>query len=264
MSSARWEIWELKVALNLYCKLPFGQYHSNNPEVIRIAGILKRTPSAVAIKLSNFARLDPTHRNCGVRGLSHGSQKDKTIWEQFQNNAEDFVFESEQILKELQAPNLLDKVLNELPSAEGKEQMVLARQRVNQQFFRMMILAGYRYRCSVCLLPEVRLLVASHIVPWAKNVKARMDPRNGIALCSLHDKALDSGLITIGDNYTLMLSPILEKHAKESAIECGFLAYKNTRIHLPDRFLPLLDYLKFHRDHIFLHSIKGSHLAQQE
>jgi len=47
------------LAINLYCKIPFGQMHSRNAGVIELAGLIGRSPSAVARKLGNFASFDP-------------------------------------------------------------------------------------------------------------------------------------------------------------------------------------------------------------
>jgi len=251
----RWEIWELKLALNLYCKLPFGQYHSHNPEVIKLAKILNRTPSAVAMKLCNFASLDKVHQKRGVKGLSHGSKNDILVWQQFHEDVEGFILESEKILQEHKGKSLIDEISNDLPHVDGLEREAIVRQRVNQQFFRRMVLASYRYRCAVCMLPIESLLVASHIVPWAVNKKIRMDPRNGIALCSLHDKAFDTGLITVDVRYYLRLSPVLDRFSKEPAIVHGFLPYKDNKILLPDRFLPLEGYLKYHFENVFVASV---------
>ena len=78
MSSGKeWRRAELIVAFNLYCKVPFGQLHKSNPLIIQLANKLGRTPSSVAMKLVNFASLDPTHKNRGVRGLSHASTSDR-------------------------------------------------------------------------------------------------------------------------------------------------------------------------------------------
>jgi hypothetical protein len=54
-----WTRNELIVAFNLYCKMRFGQLHRRNPQVIQLANQLGRTPSAVAMKLCNFAAFDP-------------------------------------------------------------------------------------------------------------------------------------------------------------------------------------------------------------
>lgn len=55
-----WTREELILAINLYCKLPFGRLHRSNPEVIHLANLIGRTPNSVAYKLVNFASLDPS------------------------------------------------------------------------------------------------------------------------------------------------------------------------------------------------------------
>jgi hypothetical protein len=62
MMRENWNREELIVAFNLYCKIPFERITSRNPEIINLAKIIGRTPSAVALKLVNFARLDPELR----------------------------------------------------------------------------------------------------------------------------------------------------------------------------------------------------------
>jgi putative restriction endonuclease len=46
------------IALNLYGKLPFGQFDKGNPVIIEVASRMGRTPSSLAMKLSNLASLD--------------------------------------------------------------------------------------------------------------------------------------------------------------------------------------------------------------
>ena len=46
-------------SLYLYHKLPFGQLHSRNPAIIALAEKLGRGANSVAMKLNNFASLDP-------------------------------------------------------------------------------------------------------------------------------------------------------------------------------------------------------------
>ena len=47
--------------------------HSNTPEIIELAGIIGRTLGSVAMRLSNFASLDPYHQDRGVKGLTGGA-----------------------------------------------------------------------------------------------------------------------------------------------------------------------------------------------
>ena len=81
-----WTKEELKLAINLYCKLPFGRLHKLNPEVIHVAKLIGRTPSSVAYKLVNFASLDPSLKARGIKGASNASKLDAEIWNEFFEN----------------------------------------------------------------------------------------------------------------------------------------------------------------------------------
>jgi hypothetical protein len=81
-----WTEDELKLALALYCQLPFGKMHSRNKDIISLATKIGRTPSAVAMKLVNFASLDPEIVNSGRVGLGNASAMDRLVWDKFQNN----------------------------------------------------------------------------------------------------------------------------------------------------------------------------------
>lgn len=75
---------------------------------------------------------------------------------------------------------------------------------------------------------------------------------NGLCLNALHDKAFDTGLITISpDDYTIKLSPILKSKTVTSSIEYNFIAFEHKTITLPDKFLPSKEFLDFHYHNIF-------------
>ena len=74
--------------------------HSRTPEIIHLANIIGRTPDAVAIRLTNFAHIDPYHQERGVKGMSGGRNQVEPIWNEFINNKEELIFESEKILAE--------------------------------------------------------------------------------------------------------------------------------------------------------------------
>ena len=86
--SKSWTRDELVVAFNLYCRIPFGRIHKNNPDIIKIAKSISRTPSAVAMKMVNFASLDSFHKKRNIKGLQHGSKQDEKICNKETNNIE--------------------------------------------------------------------------------------------------------------------------------------------------------------------------------
>jgi putative restriction endonuclease len=250
-----WSRNELIAAFNLYCKIPFSKIHYSHPQVVELARIIGRTPSSVALKLVNFARLDPKLQSRNVAGMSHGSKAEKEIWAEFYGNGnwEDLAYQSEAVLARLKGESIeqsagLDTAT--LPK-DGKMRQRMIKVRVNQNFFRSAVLAAYNSRCCITGLPVAELLVASHIIPWAKDEKNRMNPANALCLNLLHDKAFDRGLITISTDYRLKLSKILLMQKKNAAVQSLFLPYENQPIRLPNRFLPDTAFLEYHNNVIF-------------
>lgn len=248
MPRRNWNRHETLVAFNLYCHTPFGRLTSSNPEIMTVAKAIERTPSSVAMKCCNLAALDPSHQTRGVRGLSNAARLDAEIWEEFRSNPEQLAFAAELAYSEALATAPRVSELVEWEDIQGLDKTQLTKVRVNQQFFRAMILTGYRSQCAICLLPVPSLLVASHIVPWSVDKSLRMNPRNGICLCSLHDRALDHGLITIDGDHRISISNIFLKLANVEPVAACFLKYQHSQLHLPERWLPDPDLLAIHAD----------------
>lgn len=81
-----WTEEETCRVLELYQRLPFGKFHQTNPDVVALAEVLERSPSAVAMKLSNLASLDPAITSSGRKGLDGATQLDKKIWAEFNSH----------------------------------------------------------------------------------------------------------------------------------------------------------------------------------
>ena len=92
-----WTREELILTMNLYWKIEFSKYHKGNPEVIKLAGLIGRTQSAVALKLGNLASFDPSLQARGIRGARNASKLDREIWNEFYNHADILPFESEKL-----------------------------------------------------------------------------------------------------------------------------------------------------------------------
>ncbi|MDX5419147.1 MAG: HNH endonuclease [Hymenobacteraceae bacterium] len=250
-----WTRDELILAINLYCKLPFGKIHKNNPEIIHLANLIGRTPSSLSYKLVNFASLDPSLQERGIKGAQNVSKLDKQIWTEFYYNWDNISFESEKLKARferttVEAINNIDEA--ELPK-EGKVREQLVKVRVNQNFFRRTILAAYNSTCCITGLQSPSLLIAGHIVPWGLDENNRLNPRNGIAINALHDKAFEAGLITITPNYKIKVSSTLKNQKKqEGAMQEYFLKYDNQEIILPSKFLPDGEFLEYHNKQRFI------------
>lgn len=248
-----WTRDELILAVNLYCKLPFGRLHRLNPDVIKLAGLIGRTSNSVALKLVNFASLDPSLKARGIKGASNASNLDKSIWNEFFDNWDALPFESERLRANYE--NTTVEKLNyisedELPK-EGKTREQVVKVRVNQSFFRSLILSSYNNCCCITGIIQPELLIASHIRPWGLDEKNRLNPRNGMAINGLHDKAFENGLLTVTPDLKIKISPILLKQTKNEWVNNYFVQYHNKEIILPSRFLPDPEFLKYHNNERF-------------
>jgi putative restriction endonuclease len=247
LRATNWTRDQLLVCFNLYCRTPFGRLHKSNPDVIELACLIGRTPSAVAMKLVNFASFDPAHKQRDVKGLANASRQDRAIWDEFNQNPNALATESEEAAERFDVPRAVE-VIAELAIPEGPTERLLNRpMRLVQRFFRSAVLGMYGYSCSFCGLALPELLNASHIIPWNESEELRADPRNGLCLCALHDRAFDRRLIGVDADYQLVLSPRLKGKKVIALHQVAFLDLEGQKIHLPDKFLPYATSLEQHR-----------------
>jgi len=249
-----WTREELIVTLNLYLRLPFGKLHSRTKEIIDLANILGRTPGSVAMRLNNFASVDPYHINRGIKGLTGGRKQVEPIWEEFIGNKEELIFESEKILAKKENKTIevkYSKLLTGLENLVGETKLREVKTRVNQHIFRRIVLSNYFGQCAITGIKIHKLLVASHIIPWAENKEERMNPQNGLCLNGLHDKAFDAGLITITPDFKIKISSLIKKQMNDQTLKDYFFNYEDKTIILPSRFLPDKEFLKYHNNERF-------------
>lgn len=258
-----WTREHLLIALNLYCKLPFGKLSHTNPIIIETAKKMGRTPSSLSMKLCNFASFDPVLQARGIKGLTGASRQDRAMWDEFQANLPILGEESEELMHDLftkdetQEVDFLqrDKVRLErvwkapVGATESKATVKIRR---GQQFFRQSILTAYGVKCCISGINVPRLLVASHIRPWSDFPEDRLNPRNGLCLSTLHDAAFDAGLITLDEKFFIILSKRLKQYFPQPALEQNFARYEGDRISLPEKLAtPEASFLKHHRSNIF-------------
>ena len=253
ISRTPWSREELLVAFALYCRMPFGKISSRHPDIIRVAAAIGRTPAALSMKMGNIASLDPAITSTGRSGLRAASANDRAMWDEMTSDWENFAVESEQALMTIEVEA---KPVNEAPLPEygdiptGEDRVVQSKARIGQRFFRAAVLSAYNEQCCITGLAVPSLLVASHIVPWRLDPSNRTNPRNGLSLSVLHDKAFDSGLLTINDDMTVRIS---RKHAASAGdfFSAAIGSYNGRPIALPEKFAPHQDFLAYHREHIF-------------
>lgn len=250
-----WTREELILAFNLYLKIPFGKMHSTNKEVIHLANLIGRTPNSIALRLVNFASVDPVLKARGIKGMDGGKKIVQPIWDEFYHNQEELVFLSEQILAQKENTSIENKyqeLLFDIKDLKGETAIRQVKTRVNQSVFRQMVLANYSVKCAITGIDIPELLLASHIMPWSINEEHRLNPENGICLSALYDKAYDKGIIGITPNYEVIFSTSLKSKKETSFFKNNFAPIENLKISEPLKYLPKKEFLEFHLDTIFL------------
>lgn len=145
--------------------------------------------------------------------------------------------------KEEQQPKKISK------KQEEKNQEI-RKAREGQGKYREQLLEQCRF-CPVTMISDERLLIASHIKPWAASTDAeKIDPYNGYMLSPLFDKLFDRGFITFTEKRRIILSDFISPYTwKQIHITNGSFI----------KALPMddkrIEYLQFHHDSVF----KGSY-----
>lgn len=261
-SNGRWTPEQTKLAFELYCQTPFGRIDSRNKRIVELATLLGRTPSAVAMKCLNIASIDPLVAASGRAGLGNASSLDQETWDEFHADWERLTSECEQLRQHLLLASGQSQALPrgvddkfELTDFSGETRDAIVQQRVKQGFFRRAVLSSYRDRCCISGLSDKRLLVASHIVPWSADKANRLNPSNGLCLSVIHDKAFDSHLFTLSDDWQVVLSERI-KASKDTFLREVFWPIDGKQIEMPERFAPDPTFIAKHR-----HIMVSSYLA---
>ncbi len=129
------------------------------------------------------------------------------------------------------------------------ERLIIRQARDGQGKYREQLLEQCHF-CPFTMISDERLLIASHIKPWAASTDAeKIDPFNGYMLSPLFDKLFDRGFITFTEKRHVILSEFISPYTwKQIGIKND--AFINA--------LPMdekrIEYLKFHHESVF----KGS------
>lgn len=133
---------------------------------------------------------------------------------------------------------------------EDKIRYEISRAREGQGKYREQLLGQYHF-CPFTMIYDERLLIASHIKPWAaSNNKEKVDPYNGYMLSPMYDKLFDRGFITFTKKRHVILSECISPDTWKK------IGLKNDTF---IKTLPMddkrIEYLTFHHQSVF----KGSY-----
>lgn len=120
---------------------------------------------------------------------------------------------------------------------------------VEQREFALKVKLNYQYQCAISGIKTKDFLVASHIIPWSENYAQRTNPRNGICLSSLLDKAFDTGFMTIDEKFKVCIA---NKALHDQSLYIYLKQYEGQRLQVPKSYQPDQNFLAWHRQHVFL------------
>lgn len=242
-----WTRDELKMAISLYCKIPFKSTRKESLEIIRWAKVIGRSPGGLYAKLCNLGNCDKAMRDIDVKGLSHTGKLDPIMWNEFVEDPERIIYEGEQLLAQrMGLPIERYAEIDERDLPQGKMREVVIRQRVNQRFFHDVVFCSYENRCCITGLNQSSLLEACHISSWNIDVKNRTNPKNGLCMNILFHRAYDSYLMAVTPDYDIIISEQMIDAAKEDTFRQYLQGLNGKQIILPEKFLPDTDLLAIH------------------
>lgn len=138
-------------------------------------------------------------------------------------------------------------LIDDLDKKQGEDVIRSVKVRSNQNVFRKKVLEIYNQSCCITGLniPEVNR--PSHIIPWSEDERKRLDPRNGLCLSATYDAAFDRNLISLDDDYRIIISKDISDHYSNQSVKEFFINKEGEQITLPSSYLPHKDYLASHR-----------------
>lgn len=142
-----------------------------------------------------------------------------------------------------------NKIIDTIKSSSilDTEKETIIKARIGQGPYRKNLINKYNCKCVVTGIDNPKILVASHIKPWAIcNNYERIDLENGLLLSANMDKLFDCGLITFSRNGKMHISSYVSKENEK-------------RLHISQQSIvdlkatkELLNYLEYHRDVLFV------------
>lgn len=243
MTNRPWTEEEFVLALELYYRIPFGSISKSNPDIIRLAKLLGRTPSSVGMRLCNYAHLDP---NLRAGGLSGGGKKCAIYWDKYAGNLPQLkidaascrirIVESVELSSSIQRIKDVDRLVEDMYDFK----------------FQDIILSNYNQKCAITGMAIPSLVTACHIIPSSIDDDNNLKAENGLCLSLFHAKAFVEGLISIDHDYHLHVSPALKKYSFENGYSANFKRFDNQIIPFNNVISkPNPDFLEWHMQTVF-------------
>ena len=137
-------------------------------------------------------------------------------------------------------------VIEGYANLQETERSAIVKSRIGQGLFRKELIKKYNSSCVITGINEKKLLIASHIKPWAVCTNTeRLSIENGLLLSPTFDKLFDCGLISFADSGRILISSQLsaEVVSKLHISTCDTFNLKASQ--------ELKKNLEYHRDVVF-------------
>jgi len=121
--------------------------------------------------------------------------------------------------------------------------------RIGQSEFRSLVLSNFQSKCCLSGISEEGLLVASHIIPWSRDKSKRGDPGNGLCLFVEFDKYFDKGMISISDDFSVIVSNRCSSFSRP--LRDRLAAIEGRKMASPSVTPINPAFLQYHRENIF-------------
>ena len=258
MSRRNWSRQETLMALAFYLcpPLPRKNWDDSDAEVQLFAEAISRKVSAVCFKIANLKACDP---NRSGNGFTHAATMDAQVMSEYLAEPDatmsEAMWELGQIGILISYDGEIETSGSSRPTTEqqlGLERTAQVSTRVNQDYFRSVLLSNYGGACCLTSIDIPALLTASHIKPWAAATPSeRLMSSNGILLNALHDRAFDRGLITLDDRYHVVVSSRVPHTPTNDQWLYAFDGKKITLPRSDESTWPSLDFIHYHNDRVF-------------
>lgn len=201
----------MALAFYLCSPLPWKNWDDSDAEIQLLAGEIGRTESAVCFKIANLKACDPNRTGLG---FTNTAGMDRQVISEYLADPDATMSEAMWELEQIGIRISYDGEIEVSGSSRPDQPQQLrlkrveqVRTRVNQDYFRSVLLSNYSGTCCLTGIDIPALLTASHIKPWTVFTPSkRLMSSNSPLLNALHDRALDRGLITLDDHHCVVAS----------------------------------------------------------
>ena len=117
-----------------------------------------------------------------------------------------------------------DRDVKKRVPASRRYAVMAAKKALRAANFKERILTAYSNTCAMCGV-QLRLLDAAHILP-AAHPDSTDETSNGIALCALHHRAYDRGLVTFDTGYRIHFNELMGRELASAALDGGLVDFR--------------------------------------